>query len=283
MEKDYREVIRSVFASRDDQDFIERWVGRATEAPDFLARCRDYRDGVRTKSDKELQEILDTVDIAFMERNPRFQGLGIRLSPEQWGKSRNAFLREEAHERLSACLAAVREAICREELNETGFFEQVEVWLQRQQSSPDFCKVANVLETRREAFIKGVMRLSEALHSESLDRYLSVLLDNLFSHHERVVSFAVILAADAGDESNHKTTDSVQKQLKYFLNGWSIGNATTRSHARGALAVLGIIKDEAGRHRQQVTFLPGGKEFLEKLLEKFEATAMESENLPKVG
>ena len=185
---------------------------------------------------------------------------------------------------MSACLAAVREAICREEINEVGFFEQVEDWLQRQRPSPDYCKVENVLENRREAFTKGVMRLSEALHSESLNRYLSVLMDNLFSHHERVVSFAVILAADAGDERNHKTTDSVQKQLKFFLKGWcSMGNATTRSHARGALAVLGIIKDEAGRHRQQVTFLPGGKEFLEELLKKFDAKDTESENLPKVG
>ncbi len=109
MEKDYRDVIRRVFESRDDQNFIERWVGRATEAPDFLARCRDCRDGVITKSDAELQEILDTVDIAFMERNPRFQGLGIRLSPEQWGKSRNAFLREEA----SDCQLALRRFVKR--------------------------------------------------------------------------------------------------------------------------------------------------------------------------
>ena len=49
-----------------------------------------------------------------------------------------------------------------------------------------------------------------------------------------------------------------------------------RSHVRGALAVLGIIEDAAGRHQQQVTFFPGGKAFLGELLTKFEAAEREA-------
>ncbi len=277
MEKDYRDVIRSVFVSRDDQDFIERWVGCAAEAPDFLKQCRAYVKGVRTKSEEEVQEILDTVNPVFVQRLLYLRGLNTTLSLKSLGEQRNAILRQEVDERLRTCLTSVREAMSREEINEAGFFEQVEDWLQRQPPSEAYRKVADVLENRREAFVKGVTMLSQALHSESLNQYLSMLMDNLLSHHARVVRFAVILAADAGDERSRQTTDGVQEQLKNFLKGWSMGNATMRSHARGALAVLGIIKDEAGRHRQQVTFLPGGKEFLEGLLDKFDAKVAESE------
>lgn len=269
MEKDYRDVIRSVFVSRDDQDFIERWVGCAAEAPDFLKRCRAYVKGVRTKSDEEVQEILDTVNPVFVQRLLYLRGLNTTLNLKLLGEQRNAILRREVGERLRTCLASVHEAMSREEIDEAGFFEQVEDWLRRQPPSEAYRKVADVLENRREAFVKGVMMLSQALHSESLNQYLSMLMDNLISHHARVVRFAVILVADAGDERSRQTTDGVQEQLKNFLKGWSMGNATMRSHARGALAVLGIIKDEAGRHRQQVTFLSGGREFLEGLLDRF--------------
>lgn len=269
MEKDYRDVIRSVFVSRDDQDFIERWVGCAAEAPDFLKRCRAYVKGVRTKSDEEVQEILDTVNPVFVQRLLYLRGLNTTLNLKLLGEQRNAILRREVGERLRTCLASVHEAMSREEIDEAGFFEQVEDWLRRQPPSETYRKVADVLENRREAFVKGVMMLSQALHSESLNQYLSMLMDNLISHHARVVRFAVILVADAGDERSRQTTDGVQEQLKNFLKGWSMGNATMRSHARGALAVLGIIKDEAGRHRQQVTFLSGGREFLEGLLDRF--------------
>lgn len=269
MEKDYRDVIRSVFVSRDDQDFIERWVDCAAEAPDFLKRCRAYVKGVRTKSDEEVQEILDTVNPVFVQRLLYLRGLNTTLNLKLLGEQRNAILRREVGERLRTCLASVHEAMSREEIDEAGFFEQVEDWLRRQPPSEAYRKVADVLENRREAFVKGVMMLSQALHSESLNQYLSMLMDNLISHHARVVRFAVILVADAGDERSRQTTDGVQEQLKNFLKGWSMGNATMRSHARGALAVLGIIKDEAGRHRQQVTFLSGGREFLEGLLDRF--------------
>lgn len=275
MEKDYRDVIRNVFAARDDRDFIEHWVGCAVDVPDFLARCRAYRDRVKSRSEDELQEILITVDPVFIERILCRGGLDMTLPLKLLGEQRNAILRKEADERLADCLAAVQEAMRREEINETSFFEQVEDWLRRQRPSRDYCKVANILENRREAFIKGVMRLSEALHSESLNQYLSVLMDNLFSHHARVVSFAVILAADVGDERRRQTTDGIQEQLKYCLKGWSMGGATMRSQVRGALAVLGIIEDAAGRHGQKVEFLPGGKVFLEELLAKFEAAEKE--------
>ena len=276
MEKDYRDVIRSVFVSRDDQDFIERWVGCAAEAPDFLKQCRAYVKGVRTKSEEEVQEILDTVNPVFVQRLLYLRGLNTTLSLKSLGEQRNAILRQEVDERLRTCLTSVREAMSREEINEAGFFEQVEDWLQRQRPLRDYCKVADVLKNRREAFIKGVMWLSEALHSESLNQYLSVLMENLFSHHARVVSFAVILAADAGDERRRQTTDGIQEQLKKCLKGWPMGSATMRSHVRGALAVLGIIEDAAGRHQQQVTFLPGGKAFLGELLTKFEAAEREA-------
>lgn len=275
MEKDYRDVIRNVFAARDDRDFIEHWVGCAVDDPEFLARCRAYQAKVKSKNEDELQEILTVVDPGFIERILSWGGLDMTLPLKRLGEQRNEILREEADERLADCLAAVQEAMRREEINETGFFEQVGAWLQQQCPSRAYSKVANVLEHSREAFIKGVMMLSQGLHFESLNQYLSFLMDSLFSHHDRVVCFAVILAADAGDERRRQTTDGIQEQLKNCLKGWPMGSATMRSHVRGALAVLGIIEDAAGRHRQQVEFLPGGKVFLEELLAKFEAAEKE--------